>query len=50
MENNPFSPDVVEHIMQILKRGNTAEIKKEKDNIVIVELQRRVKNKTSING
>lgn len=39
--------DIVE---KILKRGNTAEIKRERDNVVIVEIQRQVKIKTSING
>lgn len=39
--------DIVE---KILKRGNTAEIKRERDKIVIVEIQRQVKIKTFING
>lgn len=45
-----FSPEVVDLIMQILKRGNTVEIKKENNKLVVVEIQRRVKNKTSIIG
>ena len=37
-------------ISNILKRGNTAEVKREKDNIVVVEIQRKVKNKTPVKG
>ncbi len=42
--------DLVEIIRKILKRGNTAEVKKERDQIVVVEIQRQVKIKTSIIG
>lgn len=35
-------------ILDILKRGNTAEIKKEKGNIVIVEIRRKVKIKSEL--
>lgn len=45
-----FSSEVIELIMQILKRGNTVEIKKENNRLVVVEIQRKVKNKTSIIG
>lgn len=37
-------------ILQILKRGNTAEIKREQGKIVIVEIRRKAVKKTSING
>lgn len=37
-------------IESIIKRGNVAEVKKEKDNIVVVEIKRQVKNKTAIIG
>lgn len=36
--------------MEILNRGNSAEVKKEKDNIVVIEIKRKVKVKTPING
>lgn len=45
-----FSSEVIDLIMQILKRGNTVEIKKENNRLVVVEIQRKVKNKTSIIG
>jgi len=39
-----------EIIAKILKRGNTAEIKREQGKLVVVEIARKVKVKTSING
>lgn len=42
--------DWVKTVLDILKRGNTAEVKREKDNIVVVEIRRQVKIKTAING
>lgn len=45
-----FSAEVIDLIMRILKRGDTVEIKKENNKLVIVEIQRKVKNKTSIIG
>ena len=50
MKELTFTPEMVEAIQHILKRGNSAEIKKENNKIVIVEIERRVKNKTSITG
>ena len=38
----------VDEVIAILKRGNSAEIKREKNNIVIVEIKRKVKIKTAI--
>lgn len=40
----------VEAVIEIIKHGNAAEVKREKDNIVVVEIRRQVKNKTAING
>lgn len=40
----------VKIVLDILKRGNTAEVKREKDNIVVVEIKRQVKIKVAING
>lgn len=45
-----LNPDVIKEIDAALKRGNTVELKKEQGNLVIVEIQRKVKNKTSIIG
>lgn len=39
-----------DEVIAILKRGNSAEVKREKDNIVVVEIKRKVKIKTAING
>lgn len=35
-------------VNEILKKGNVAEVKREKDNIVVIEIKRQVKNKTAI--
>lgn len=40
----------IKTVLDIIKRGNAAEIKREKDNIVVVEIKRQVKIKTAING
>lgn len=37
-----------EVVIAILKRGNSAEVKREKNNIVVVEIKRKVKIKTAI--
>lgn len=50
-KDNPlFTAEVNEIIMKIVKKGNSAEIKKENNNLVVVEIERRVRNKTSITG
>lgn len=46
MQNNSW----VDTVEAIIKRGNVAEIKREKDNIVVIEIKRQVKNKTTIKG
>lgn len=45
-----MNSETVKIILDIIKKGNTAEVKKENGNIVIVEIQRKVKKKTSITG
>lgn len=40
----------IDLILSILKKGNTVELKRENGKIVIVEIQRKVKQKTSITG
>lgn len=49
-EKSIFTPEMVDCIMKILRRGNAAEIKKENNKLVVVEIERRVRNKTSITG
>jgi|GEM_PF-1075602 len=48
--NYHFSQNEYEAIMRALQRGNTVEIKRERDRLVIVEIERKVKTKTSITG
>lgn len=45
MEREFLPKEVVEEIMRILKQGNSVELKKEKDKLVVVEIQRKVKFK-----
>ena len=45
-----FKDEVVEAISKILKRGNSAELKRENGNLVVVEIERKVKTKTSTIG
>ena len=45
-----FNAEVIESITRILKRGNSVELKKENGKLVVVEIERKVKTKTSING
>jgi len=40
----------LELIEKILKRGNTVELKRENGNLVIVEINRKVKSKISTTG
>ncbi len=47
---NLLTDEAKAEIQKILNHGNTAEIKKEKDRLVIVEIKRAVKIKTSITG
>lgn len=37
-------------VQEIIRRGNVAEVKREKDNIVVIEIKRQLKNKTAIKG
>lgn len=48
--NDTITPEITEMIARILKRGNTVELKKERGQLVIVEITRQVKNKTFIKG
>ena len=53
MENETkslFTAEVVNTIMKVLKRGDSVELKKENGKLVVVEIQRKVKIKTSAIG
>ena len=50
MDNKVFTAELQDAIMKIVKKGNSAEIKKENNKIVVVEIERRVRNRTSITG
>ncbi len=45
-----FTEGVVQEISKIIKRGNSAELKKENNKLVVVEIRRKAKIKTSITG
>ena len=44
-ESEIFTPETLRSIIAILKKGNNVELKKENGNIVIVEIERKVKSK-----
>lgn len=46
----PITPEIWETIEKILRRSDTVELKRENGRLVIVEITRKVKTKTSING
>lgn len=50
MDSKVFTVEMLDTILKIVKKGNSAEIKKENNKLVVVEIERRVKNKTSITG
>ena len=45
-----FTTEVIEEILRVLKHGNSVELKKENNRLVVVEIQRKVKIKTSAKG
>lgn len=45
-----ITPEIIDIILNILKKGNSAELKKEQGKLVVVEIKRKVKTKTAING
>jgi len=50
MSKELFTQELLDEILEILKRGDTCELKKIKDEIVLVEIRRKVKIKTPTNG
>ena len=49
-ESSLFTTEVIEEILRVLKHGNSVELKKENNRLVVVEIQRKVKIKTSAKG
>jgi hypothetical protein len=45
-----IKPETAEALERILKRGNVAEVKREQGNIVVIEIERKVRDKTVITG
>ena len=45
-----ITPEVIDIILNILKKGNSAELRKERGKLIVVEIKRKVKTKTAING
>lgn len=50
IDKSLFSDEVIGEVDRIIKKGNTVELKREKDKLVIVEIQRKVKIKKSTIG
>lgn len=50
IDKSLFSNEVIGEVERIIKKGNTVELKREKDKLVIVEIQRKVKIKKSTIG
>lgn len=50
IDSKLFTAEVIEEIQRILKHGNSVELKRENNRLVVVEIQRKVKIKTSANG
>lgn len=50
IDSKLFAAEVIEEIQRILKHGNSVELKRENNRLVVVEIQRKVKIKTSANG
>ena len=48
-ESNMLPPETVETVAKIVEGGGVAEVKRERDNIVVVEINRRVRNKAQEN-
>jgi len=50
VEDRYFTPETIAQIERIVKHGNIAEVKIERQNVVVVEIERRVRSKTAITG
>lgn len=49
-EQMTLTKNWIDYVQEIIRRGNVAEVKREKDNIVVIEIKRQLKSKTAING
>lgn len=45
-----FTEEVIAEVEKILKKGNSVELKKENNKLVVVEIQRKARKKISIIG
>ena len=45
-----FTEEVIAEVEKILKKGNSVELKKENNRLVVVEIQRKARKKISIIG
>ena len=50
IDKSLFTDEVIDEVERIIKKGNTVELKRERDKLVIVEIQRKVKIKKSTIG
>ena len=50
IDTQVFTKDIIENIVQILRKGGSCEVKREGNQIVIVEINRKVKIKTPTIG
>ncbi len=50
MNEKAFTPEVIDNICRVLKRGDTVELKRESGKLIVVEIRRQVKTRTPING
>ena len=47
---NTLPPETVDAILRIVESGAAAEVKRERDTLVVVEITRKVRNKTDAEG
>lgn len=50
IDKSLFTNELISELESIIKKGNTVELKRERDKLVIVEIQRKVKIKKSTIG
>ena len=50
MDKIVLTPNMVAEIVRILERGNTAEIKARKDDVIVLEVKRRIMATSKVNN
>jgi len=50
MEDIKLSPEIIKAIEKILAKGNTAEIKKRKNDIIVLDVSRHIEESMPLNG